>query len=245
MAYDKDIAKPEHIGTDSLSKEVRDRVDYNLDISGVNVSRITRFLTSHELTALGRAEKISAKNDHLTRIQLLMLNDAYREAYEAATLTLRSVQSIAYDALKTAIDNFQRASTSVKEALSNASTLPDGTKVFLYGDTAYTEDGRELTQDDFLSVDWREGAISWTEFKVLKDNLNDAEERLDTVRKHTRRIDEIDKELKSYPDSPDRVQELTDELHEIKQDFTAEYAVAGNMEVTHISQPTSKLDMGF
>ena len=222
MADDMGIVRPEHVGMDSLPTFLRDIVDLNLDIAGVNVSRIPRFLTNHEFSLQGQQEREKAKNDHLTRIQLLMLDEAYREAYLSALETLEDVRGKLYEAMTDATDKHAQAKALLHDALENASTLPDGTKVFLDGNTAYTEDGEELTEEEFVSVTWRDDAPSWSEFKALKEDYDQSKERLDLITRHTERFEEIEQELDEHPDETERVKMLEDELLDIKKDIHKE-----------------------
>jgi hypothetical protein len=212
-----DISKAELGGTDCQPKSVRDFIDLNNDISGSNSSRMSRFLTSHE-KGVDLNEKEERYKNHAMQI---LFEQVYQEDLKAAMQTLHEVQGKVYEALTEALENAQDTKAAYTDLLSNASTLPDGTKVFLDGDKAFTEDGSELSQEEFETVTFKENAPTWEDFKLARDNVVETEERLQLVQRHSERVEEIEQELIDKPDSTERVQELNDELDGIKQSIDA------------------------
>lgn len=190
--------------------------DFNNELSGLEVGRPQRFLTDNEVDAYGDDRKKKEERRHLSRIEQLLMDEAYKAAYQDAMRSLYETQHAVYEALKESAQELALAEALNQDILDRASTLSDGTRVFLDDDgSAYTEDGRKLTEEEFGEVEWRDDSPRWTEFKNSTDTLDKARDRNDQMQRHSDRVEEIERELDDHPDSQKRVDELKDELDTI------------------------------
>lgn len=76
MADDKDIAKPEHVGLDSQSQSIRDRVDLAHEIMREGSNHICRFLSNDGVDFNGESKEKKKEREHLSKLQQLLLEDA-------------------------------------------------------------------------------------------------------------------------------------------------------------------------
>lgn len=211
----KDIEQAEALRR--AKDHANDRNDYNNEISDRDTGRISRFGIDNPKQQLSEKEKRER-----SALQSLLLNVSYKASFDAALQAFNQAQSMVYEALIKATDNLDNAKHVYDGLLERASTLPDGTKVFLADDgTAYTEDGRVLDQDEVRTVDWREGGPSWDEAQASRKAYNEAQRRYDEVAHYNNRLDQINHELndEDNPPSLDRLDELKDELNNITKNL--------------------------
>lgn len=220
MAGDKEYASPEHIGLDSKPKDIQDKVDYATEIMGETAGRIARFLPDSAVDFYGDDKKKKEERRHLSMLEQLMLDAAYKAAYDTAIRTLYETQNAVYEALKESGEALQLAEAKHNDILERASTMSDGTRVFLDDDgNAYTEDGRKLTEDEYVQVEWKDNSPSWSEFKDSTETVEKEHERNTQIQRHSDRLDQIEREIRDAenPPSKEKLEELTKEMEEIQR----------------------------
>lgn len=198
----------------AIKKSAIDSDDLNNEITGQNTGRQSRFGIEH---AKGQFE-IQKQRDRDT-LQNILLNDALQIAYETAIRTLHQTQEIVYEALIDASGKLEISQQNHDTLLKRASTLPEGTRVFLDDDgTTYTEQGRALSEDEFLEIDWQEDSPSWETFKKSRDELVTAQKRYNDIAQYNTRVEEITDEI-NKASTQQELQVLTDELNDITNDI--------------------------
>lgn len=219
--------------------------DYNDAIAGRETGRNTH--ASLKKNAADAKEQ--TRKAQLSMLQALLADPVYAAAYQSAMQAYGRAQEAAYDGMTDAANELSNAESAIKETMDNASSLPDGTKVFLSEDgSVFTEKGRKLNDSEQGAIGWKTGAVSWEEY--LKNQI-----RLTDAQKHHRHMLDLDKRLNGLhdeltdeenPPTKDRVEGIEKEFDQIAQDARSAHRVDNELEVSESPKPiVPDLDLGF
>lgn len=223
-----------------IAKRQRQEIDdLNNEMAGRETGRLSRFgydASAKSIEAQKRREK-EAFQDYV-------LSAEYQAIFNRAIQTLNETRIAVYDALIEAKDVLHVAKLAHEDLLSKASTL-NGEHVFLDDGSAYTEEGRKLSEEEFLNVDWKENSPSWQTYQDSHDKLDAAQERVDKLIRYSHRVDEIDAEVREKPDSIEEVERLTDELHDMRTYADKDYELNQDTTVQYVPESKAGIDMNF
>jgi|GEM_PF-1244058 len=165
----------------TLARRERDLAEIQNEIAGRGHSRIRRFLPEdHESNPDAQEKKKRQESAYRSALRALLKNDAaYRALYEETFDKLRSYEAATERALERAHEDLAEAKDALDEMRENASTLPDGTRVYRSEDgSVYTEDGTFITGEALDAIEWCNGAPGYEEVLARKQAVATAEERV-------------------------------------------------------------------
>ena len=188
----------------------RDSDDLANETAGREVGRQYRFLPE-TATRAATKKKRQREREKLSALMLLMQNAAYAALFNDTMEQVRRADAASEAALARAIGTRDQAKARLHDGRSGASTLPDGTRVYLdrNGD-ALTEDGMLLGADEHGSVVWRDGAIGYEEYLARKKALDDAQQTVDAIRRYQTDVLGHARDRLSDEDNPPTMDELRD-----------------------------------
>lgn len=222
--------------SEAAARRRQDFEDLNLEMAGVSVGRVRRFLPegAHPDSLQKRREK---ERSEQTALMILMTDPEYAALYNDTMDKLREAELATEAALAEAVEALDRAKADHKDGLDGASTLPDGTKVFRDADgNVFTEDGELVEGHDLDDIQWRDGAISHEEFLARKKALEEAEQaHTALLRYQTNVLGAARDRLSDQHDPPDM-----DELRDIQQQIDAHMPT----QVQPLIQPVPQQESG-
>lgn len=168
---------------DSLDKrKQRELDDLQNEMAGREVGRQRRFLSADdERTPEGREKKAQA--EALTRLQLLMSNPEYANAYQDTMTALRDAERATEVALTKAGIARERASENLNGILDKAQRLPDGRRVFCDAKgNVWSEDGRRISHEEAEHIEWKSDAPDHETYLARKHELEEAQRREEEIR---------------------------------------------------------------
>lgn len=158
----------------------RDFEDLQNEIAGRDVPRTKRFLTQSAAAGGDQSKRRDERERYSALMQRLMTDPAYQALYDETWSMLREAEANAEANIAAAAGLLDQAKAEFAEARDNASTLPDGTRVFRTTDgRVVTEDGQEIEGDVLDSITWREGAPTYEEHQRRKRAVADAQAQHD------------------------------------------------------------------
>lgn len=211
--------KPEHVGVDSKSAVERDRIDLNHEITGEPVGRIPRFLTeNHHVMYGGENEKQKSERRFRTMLQMLLEEDAqYARLYYEVQDTLNKARRAADRALDDINRQLEEAEITLQFMRDNAAQLEDGTLVFrsTVDGHIYTEDGRQLSDDEAQDIEFSDNAPSREDFNTQREKVQTLKEQQAEIETYKRDVIERAQDQMDDKDDPPSVEEL----EKIEQDI--------------------------
>jgi hypothetical protein len=159
--------------------------DLQREFIGNETGRMWRFLPeSAKLSALDKRR--TQERESMSALMMRLLSSpAYAALYRETVDQLGEYERATDRALAKAELQADRSLQSLREGLAGASVLPDGTKVFRDAKgEVWTEDGKRIAKDKTDEIHWREGAISFEEFKARKKAADDAQAEIDALRRY-------------------------------------------------------------
>lgn len=186
---------------------------------GEPTGRIPRFLSeNHYALYGGDSEKKQSERRYRTMLQMLLEEDTqYARLYYEVQDTLNKARRAADRALDDINRQLEEAERTLQHMRNNAARLDDGTLVFrsTVDGHVYTEDGRQLSDDEAQDIEFSDNAPS-------QEDYNTQKQKVETLKKQ-------EVEVKTYKrDVIDRAQERMDdendppsveELEKIEQDI--------------------------
>lgn len=163
-------------------KEHRDRQALEAERSGNAAGVIYRFFEEDQSPgAVSRRER-GERSSEQTRLQLLLANPAYREAYDRVWTLLDTLQDRIDQAIERVTANIERLTDLVDDYLDSAATNEDGEAVFLSADGhVYTADGRRLSDAQAASLHIPPDSPSYERYTGARDALHSARARLSEI----------------------------------------------------------------
>ena len=217
---DKNFEQQERVN--ASRRRAQDREDFNQDMAGVDVGRMSRFGDNRERKRRAR----NTENERRSRLDILLMDAAYRAAYDNAMSALNGAEEAVYSAQLEAADTVASTRSALNDAIDQATTLPDGMKVFRSKDgSVYTEDGRKLNDKESAAIDWREGSPSWEDYLSLKLAHKRAEARYEQLARDNDRlaIIRVRMENEDDPPTPNELAGFRKEIEEIEQRTKPDY----------------------
>lgn len=171
--FDSDFEKIENAAADKRRQQDFD--DLQNEMSGSNVGRIQRFLSSD-----GRAAILAKRNGQasaaMSALDLLLLNNpGYAEVYENTMDRLGELEKATERAISQTTNAIREQEEALQNTLSNAQQLSDGTRVFRAEDgSVWTEFDERVKDADVDELEWRGNEPMYEQFKqersVLEQN---------------------------------------------------------------------------
>uniref|UniRef100_UPI003BAD9814 hypothetical protein n=1 Tax=Stappia sp. TaxID=1870903 RepID=UPI003BAD9814 len=169
-------------GRSGTAEETRQRLDFEdaqREASGIEVGRISRFLSSDAREAIAeRSGGGRASRSSMSALDILLLNDPeYAQMHQAALDENRAGQAAVTDLQDRIAQVMAKIDSKIDETLDQAVTLPDGRKAFMHEDgSVYTADGELVDPAIAEGYDWEdrpgyEAYLSLTQDKARLEQL--------------------------------------------------------------------------
>ena len=213
--------KPQHIGIDNKPAAERDRIDANMEMAGVQNSRIKRFLSNEFTGANGESKEKKAERQFQTMLDILLAQDAQ---YAAFHHQFSQKLDKAYQAVDIALveinQNIELSANQLEILRDNAHQLEDGTIVFKSSNNGniYLENGNRLNTDINGAIKIPDNAPSWEVYQFEKDAFSTAKQQKLEV--ETYRQDVLDHAQERLNDANNPA--LMDELIELDEQFLSD-----------------------
>jgi hypothetical protein len=157
----------------------QDFIDLQAELSGAPNGRTARFLTGENAPRnKEEAEKEKARRTAQAMLDDLLLNPAYKEAWDRTSDLLNRTQDKLDAALLKNAAAIERLETLLADLEDKAAKLADGTAVFRAADgSVWTADGRRLSEAETASLSIPEDAPSWEQYDGAQGALDSARAR--------------------------------------------------------------------
>lgn len=227
---------------DYLQRQKGEFDDLQAELSGAPNGKVARFLTGDTSQKSKEEEKAERARQALqTQLDLMLMDPAYRAAWDRTNTLLSDTQDKLDAALLKVTANIERLSELVEGLEDKATKLPDGTAVFKAADgSVWTEDGRKLSDAEAASLNIPENAPSWEQYKGAQDALDGARARRDKlIGIQTDVLDPARQQLND-PDNPpsiDDIDDIGDKIKRADSELDAMQNAAPHFAVASTSNP--------
>ena len=149
-----------NIITKAQSERLRqqDLEDLNHELAGVDVGRIRRFLSPDAFDAINGQSKAKSRLDdfiHQTMLDMMLMDQEYRQLYDDAMDRLRALEEATQRALDKAQAELVKSQEQLQQTLDRAAML-DGERVFKDGQgNVWTEHDQRVKQTDAERIEWK------------------------------------------------------------------------------------------
>lgn len=166
------------------TRRQQDLDDYNNEISGIDVGRIGRFLSSEARTRL--IEQRTGKTSRLTALDMMLLNDRhYAKIYTRTMNELQRAELATERALDKALPKSIQLRVKLSETLSKAPTLSNGTKAFKdINGSVWSEDDMKLDEAQAESIEWDGTEPSYETYLDQRHELEAVEQDIHDIREY-------------------------------------------------------------
>lgn len=166
------------------TRRQQDLDDYNNEISGIDVGRIGRFLSSEARTRL--IEQRTGKTSRLTALDVMLLNDPhYAKIYTSAMNELQSAEQATEIALDKVLKKSTQLQSELSYTLSKAPQLPNNTKVFRNNQgVVMTEDEVMVDADQAEEIEWSGSEPTYETYLKQKQGLEAVEKEINDIREY-------------------------------------------------------------
>ncbi|MEM6812656.1 MAG: hypothetical protein AAF549_09350 [Pseudomonadota bacterium] len=157
---------------------------YNEEIMGVNYSQNHKTKSSEDDL---NSPKNKKKKEFAELSELAMrLQDAeYARLYYELGDNLSRLELLTDQAIAETEIDIKNQDHLIEAAMANATYLHNGTAVFKDGDKVHTLDGTEITDQDLLdSIVWKENSPSYTDIRILYDDLHTKADQLEELKRY-------------------------------------------------------------
>lgn len=231
------------------TRRQQDLDDYNHEISGVDVGRIGRFLSS-EARLLLIEQRTGKASKRLTALDLALLNNAhYAKIYTRAMDELHTAEQATESALEKALKQSDHLKTQLSKTMHKAKSLPSGSKVFKdkHG-TVWSENNKIIEQEEVEEIEWSGTEPSYETYLDLQLELEAMEQEITSIREYqTDVLGSIRGDLtdSDEPKSEDEIEKYRTKIKElmpkaVKQEMPSTEIKIGSDKGVSISIP--KLD---
>lgn len=205
-------------GNKPLSKQEQDFIDHQNELAGADVGRQPRFL-SEPKTASAIETRKKKDRERLSRLLELLQHDPEYAALYSQTIGLLGRAEVATAmALEKAEEALNQAAQELDAITDRANTLPDGTKVFRDANgVTRTADGEIIDDQRLDTIHHRPDAPSYGEYLAAKKATEQAQKRIDELRRY--QVDGLGdaRHRMTDPDNPLTKDELKDIQKDIKE----------------------------
>ena len=205
-------------------REVQQNLDdLNNELRGTDVGRMSRFLSPEvrDITNGDRKRDKDLKDViHQTMLDLLLMDDDYRQLYDDAMDRLRNLEDATQRALDEALIEQSKSQEQLRETLERAAML-DGQRVFKDArGRVWTEHDQRVKQSDADRIEWKGNEPSREDYQADRANADASQRRVDDIRAY---------QTDTLGDARDRLTDkdnpLTkDELKGLIEDFDTQLA---------------------
>lgn len=186
----------------SERRRVQNIDDLHNEMAGVDVGRISRFL-SPEVRALLQEKRNGKSSSSLSALDMMLLNNpAYADIYNNAMDRLADYEAATERALSKELTKLEAAEKSLNEILDQAATLPDGTRVFrdANGDV-WTEADQKIDANIADQIEWQGSEPSRELYKQHLDTKRNANDSVHEIRVFQTEVGAV-RERFTDPDNP-------------------------------------------
>lgn len=169
--------------TDRLRQQDRD--DLNNELRGTDVGRMSRFLSPEVRDMINGGRKgEKGLNDiiHQTMLDLLLMDDDYRQLYDDAMDRLRDLEDATQQALDQALIQQAKSQEQLRQTLERAAIL-DGQHVFKDArGRVWTEHDQRVKDSDTDRIEWKGNEPSREAYHSDRANAHASQRRVDDLR---------------------------------------------------------------
>lgn len=207
-----------------MSKRSKREIDFDdlqNEIAGNITGRRQRFL-SQAAWEEAKAKQHGKKEDDFTRLHFLLLTDpVYEKLYFEVQYTLDRTEQAADNALSVINQNIESLKENLNSLKEKASSLPDGTKIFKNkdGKAAFTENGRKLSEEEILWVQWRDENPTWEEYKLANESLDETQKNKEKVTHYRDHVLHPAQKKINDPNNPPSKEELKEILKTVREEM--------------------------
>ena len=202
--------------------------DFNNELSGLEVGRLQRFISTASDHSPQAQEKKREKEAHASMLAYLLAEDPiYAKLYFEVEQDLNDAQEAVNAARADINSELAMCSANIQLMEDNATRLDDGTMVFRSenGDV-YTQDGLKLDDDVAKNIAFGSHSPSWESYKAEQDKaeqLRIQRQELDIYQRDT--IDHIRTRMddNEYPPSKEDLEEFKKQIKESKPEIANNY----------------------
>jgi|GEM_PF-3232595 len=193
------------------------REDLGRETAGIDdAGRIARHGLSENAKST-RAKK-SGKQKQLSALQTLLLNPAYRAAYDDFSNFLDDEDTAIVDALTRNTREIDALRAAIEDDLSRAVTLSNGTRIFRSTETGSVENesGRKLKPEEYAHIIWPDDAPSLEEYKANQEKLKQLEQDRAALIHYQTQVIDTAKERLSDEDNPLSIEEMKEVKRQVE-----------------------------
>ncbi len=220
------------------TRRQQDLDDYNKEISGIDVGRVGRFLSSEARTRL--IEQRTGKTSRLTALDMILLSDPhYTKIYTSAMNELQTAEQATENALEKALKKSDELKTQLSQTMTNTKALPSGKKAFKdINGSVWSEDDMKLDEAQAESIEWDGTEPSYETYLDQRHELEAVEQDIHDIREYqTDVLGTIRGDLTDQ-DDPKSVDDI--ETYSSKMKKLMPKAVQQEMPLTEIKAEPSK-----
>lgn len=220
MNYRTDAFDDEGERLATLFRRAQDRDDYNNEMAGRDVGRQDRFLPADAQSSRASESKRAKRAEALTRLQLLMANQAYAEQFRLTARHLNEAQDRLDTLLERVRWEIELAQLALTEKRERAARLEDGTRIYL------DQSGNIRMENGAQVADKLAAGVIWNGDEPSYESMQDDHGRIGRLRSIERdthagqsRIGEMQEDLKDNddPKTEDEMNSLRGKADEIVQ----------------------------
>jgi len=206
--------------SDDVSGKNTDFDDLNRELAGISGNRAARFLSNVDRLENTRGEKRRSRdNAAQTQLDLLMMNSAFADAYQAAAKAADDVQGLLDQRRMQLAQNFEHLEAVIENFEESTVKLTDGRAVFRDEQGRLVDaDKNALTLAEIASITDLDAVADYEPYGQAKDALTAARKRQNTYDGYQDRIDNARNGLKNPPDQ-DTVGDIQRDFDELRREL--------------------------
>ncbi len=163
-------------------KREQDDRDFNIEIAGLDIGRIKRFL-SPDAQQYIEEQKTGKSRNKLSLLDILLLTDpVYTQLYMQLADRIEEIETVIQRNLDTLYKKLEQSENRMLMVQTNAHQMADGTRVYLDdGGSVYREDGVQLSEDEASSIVWQDHNSTWQSYKTAKSEIEKTKQQIQEI----------------------------------------------------------------
>lgn len=204
-------------GNKPLSKREQDFIDHQNELAGADVARQPRFLSEPKTVKAIEARNKKDRERVSRLLELLQHDPEYAALYSQTIDLLGRAEAATARALSKAENALDQAEQELGAINDRANTLPDGTKVFRDANGVTRNADGEIIDDHRLdTIHHRPDAPSYEEYLAAKKAAEQAQKRIDELRRYQVDVLGDARHRMTDPDNPLSLEDLQEIQRDIK-----------------------------
>lgn len=162
---------------DAEQKSEQDKLDLNIEISGLEVGRIKRFISSDAIQYLADQKNGKSRNK-LTLLDILLLTDpVYYQLFTKLIDRIDEIESLLQADIILLNKKLSNLKIQMSEIQNNANLTNDGRRIYLddHDGSVYTENGTKLSKSDARNIVWDKNHSRWNAYKAKSTAIEETQ----------------------------------------------------------------------